>query len=73
MTAINISAFTEKISERELLKLCQDNPETRFETTPTGKLIVIPPTGSLTGEKNSDLLIQVGIWNRQTKLGVCRA
>jgi Uma2 family endonuclease len=69
MTAINISAFTERISDRELEKLCADNPETRFETTSTGKLIVMPPTGSLTGEKNSDLLIQVGIWNRQTKLG----
>ena len=69
MMAIDISAFTEKISDRNLVKLCADNPETRFETTPQGKLIIMPPTGSLTGEKNSDLIIQVGIWNRRTKLG----
>jgi Uma2 family endonuclease len=70
MTAINISAFTKRISDRDLEKLCQDNPETRFETTPQGKLIIMSPTGSLTGEKNADLLVQVGIWNRSTKLGV---
>jgi Uma2 family endonuclease len=70
MTAINVSAFTKKISDRDLEKLCQDNPETRFETTPQGKLIIMSPTGSLTGEKNADLLVQVGIWNRSTKLGV---
>ena len=41
MTAINISAFTEKISDRDFERLCADNPETRFETTPQGKLIII--------------------------------
>ncbi|MGL5075538.1 MAG: Uma2 family endonuclease [Waterburya sp.] len=69
MTAINISAFTDQISDRDLEKLCADNPETKFETTKEGKLIVMSPTGSESGRKNSSLLIQVGIWNRQTKLG----
>jgi Uma2 family endonuclease len=27
------------------------------------------PTGGESGEKNADLVIDVGIWNRQTKLG----
>lgn len=70
MTAINISTFTSKISDRDLEKLCTDNPETRFETTPQGKLIVMPPTGSESGKKNSSLLAQVWYWNNQTKSGV---
>ena len=69
MTAINISAFTERISDRELEKLCTDNPETRFEITKTGRLIVMSPTGSESGRKNSKLLIRVGIWNERKKLG----
>lgn len=69
MTAIDISAFTDSISDRDFEKLCADNPETRFETTPQGRLIVMSPTGSLTGEKNSDLNYQIQAWNRQTKLG----
>ena len=70
MTAIDLSAFTSRISDRELEQLCLDNPETRFETTKEGKLVAMAPTGGLTGEKNSSLLIQVGIWNLKTKLGL---
>ncbi len=70
MTAINISAFTKRISDRELEKLCADNPETKFETTPQGKLIVMSPTGSESGKMNGDLFFQVELWNRQYKLGV---
>jgi Uma2 family endonuclease len=69
MTTIKISAFTDKINDRNFEQLCADNPESKFETTKEGKLIVMSPTGSESGRKNSDLLIQVGIWNRQTRLG----
>lgn len=67
--AINLKTFTDKISDRDFERLCADNPETKFETTKDGKLIVMPPTGSLTGQKNADLIYQVQAWNRQTKLG----
>ena len=50
-------------------QLCADNPETRFETTAEGKLIVMSPTGSESGRKNGKLFIQVGIWNERAKLG----
>lgn len=69
MTAINIATFTSKISDGQLEQLCADNPEARFETTATGKLIIMSPTGSESGRKNSKLLIRVGIWNEKTKLG----
>ena len=69
MTAINIATFTGKISDRQLEQLVSDNPETRFETTQSGKLIVMPPTGSESGRKNSKLLVRIGIWNEQKKLG----
>ncbi len=57
MTAINISAFVDKISDRDLEKLCLDNPEARFETTPKGRLIVMPPTGSESGRLNITLAV----------------
>ena len=69
MTAINIATFTESISDRQLEQLCADNPETRFETTSEGKLIIMSPTGSESGRKNSKLLVRIGIWNEQEKLG----
>lgn len=69
MTTIKISAFTDKISDRDFEKLCADNPEAKFETTKEGKLIVMSPTGSLTGKKNGELFGQIWSWNKQYKLG----
>lgn len=74
---INLKAFTDRISDypsdtlrdRDFERLCADNPDIKFETTEDGKLIVMPPTGGLTGIKNSDLTYQVYAWNHQTKLG----
>ena len=71
MTAIDVSAFTNKISDAEFEKLCADNPEIKLETTPTGMLIVMSPTGSESGKRNGDLFFQVELWNRQSnKLGI---
>lgn len=66
---IDIRAFTDSISDRALEQLCRENPELKFETDTKGKLIVMSPTGSLTGGRNSDLNYQLQAWNRQNKLG----
>ncbi len=66
---LDVRAFTEKIRDRNLEQLCRENPDMRFEIDSQGKLIIMSPTGSLTGEKNSDLNYQVQSWNRQYKLG----
>ena len=64
--AIDISAFTESISDLAFEHLCQKNPEIKFETTREGKLIIMSPTGSESGKKNGDLFGQIWYWNRQT-------
>ncbi|HHP7231505.1 MAG TPA: Uma2 family endonuclease [Xenococcaceae cyanobacterium] len=66
---IDIKALANPISDRQLQQLSSQNPELKFETNEMGKLIVMSPTGSETGEYNADLIIQVGLWNRKYKLG----
>ncbi|MGV0026635.1 Uma2 family endonuclease [Phormidesmis priestleyi] len=58
------------LSDEQFFQLCQHNPELRFERSAIGELIIMSPTGSGTGKRNADLTIDVGIWNRQTNLGV---
>ena len=70
MTAINISTFTKQISDRQLEQLCRDNPETRFETTKEGNLVIMSLTGSMSGKFNMSLAAQLWNWNNQSKLGV---
>ncbi len=66
---LNLSSLVDKVSDRELELLSRDNPSARLETNSTGQLIIMPPTGSETSERNSDLLAQIWNWNKQNKLG----
>lgn len=68
--SLDVRAFTDSISDRTLEQLCRENPELKFETDTTGKLIIMSPTGSESGKRNSSLLAQVWNWNNQSKLGV---
>ncbi len=67
--AIDLKPLVTHISDSDLKRLCASNPELKFETDAAGNLIVMSPTGSLTGEKNADLIYQVQAWNRQYRLG----
>lgn len=66
---VDISHITLRLTHAEFEQLCQDNPEMPFELTATGELVIMAPAGWESSEKNSNLNIQVGIWNRQAKLG----
>ncbi|NEQ70931.1 MAG: Uma2 family endonuclease [Symploca sp. SIO2D2] len=57
------------LTDEQFWQLCHDNDDLRFETTATGKLIVMSPTGSLTSERNADLTFQVKIWNWELRIG----
>jgi Uma2 family endonuclease len=59
-----------RFSDEQFYQLCQANRELQFELTANGELIIMPPTGGETGKRNSDLITDLVIWNRQTKLGV---
>ncbi|PMB23192.1 Uma2 family endonuclease [Fischerella thermalis] len=59
-----------KITHEQFKELAAVNHELRLERTATGELILMPPTGSDTGKRNTDIVGQVWLWNRQTKLGV---
>ncbi|MEM7796987.1 MAG: Uma2 family endonuclease [Cyanobacteria bacterium P01_C01_bin.118] len=60
---------TLRVTDEQFLKLVQANPELHMECTAQGEVIVMPPTGSEVGNRNAEFTIDLGIWNRQTKLG----
>jgi Uma2 family endonuclease len=66
---LNVTNTTISVTPEQFDLLCIDNPDLRLELTRNHELIVMAPTGGESGERNSDLLIQVGIWNRQSKSG----
>lgn len=57
------------LTEEQFFQMCQKNRDYRFERTASGELLIMPPTGSETGNRNFDIVVELGIWNKQTKLG----
>ncbi len=49
--------------------LCQANETLRLERDANGNIIFMPPTGTDTGLYNGDIFLDLGLWNRKTKLG----
>ncbi|WP_224095362.1 Uma2 family endonuclease [Nostoc sp. MS1] len=69
--AVNIPpTLTLMVSHEQFVELALANRDLQLERTATGELIVMPPTGSDTGYRNSDINGQLWFWNRQAKLGV---
>jgi len=58
-----------ELTDEQFYQLCQKNPDVKFERSAKGELIIMPPTGGETGNRNAEIVVDFGIWNRQTKLG----
>ncbi|MEY3866538.1 MAG: hypothetical protein RLZZ338_429 [Cyanobacteriota bacterium] len=69
MSALTLNLDRIHLSDEQFYQLCQNNRELNFERTPTGELIIMPPVGGDSGNREADLIIDLGIWNRQTNLG----
>ena len=57
------------LSDDQFYQLCQDNENWQLERTAQGELIIMPPVGGLSGNRESNLIGELWLWNRQTKLG----
>jgi Uma2 family endonuclease len=57
------------LTDEQFYQLCIANEPWQLELTQAGELIIMPPTGGESGIRNSELNMELGLWNRQTKLG----
>lgn len=58
-----------KLTREQFYQLCAANPELKLERNAQGELVIMSPTGGETGAWNSDITIDLGIWNRQSASG----
>jgi Uma2 family endonuclease len=65
---LNIRAIA-PIKEEQYLQICEDNPDLKPELDQDGTLIVMLPTGGITGNRNSEINYQLRTWNKQKNLG----
>ncbi len=60
------------LTNEQFYQLCQANPDVKLERNAKGELVVMPPTGGVTGNRNFDILGQLWAWvsqNRELGLG----
>ena len=70
MTALTLQLpLALKLTDEEFEQLVAANQDLRLELSSSGELVIMSPTGGETGNRNFEMYIDLGIWNRQTKLG----
>ena len=65
---LNLEPIT-SLTREQFYQLCIRNPELQLERNPQGELIIMSPVGGESGNKEANLIVDIGNWNRQTKLG----
>ncbi len=59
-----------QMTDDQFFELCQLNRNLHIERNAQGEIIIMPPTGSETGSRNFDLIVQLGVWTRQDGTGI---
>ncbi|AFZ17792.1 Uma2 family endonuclease [Allocoleopsis franciscana] len=59
-----------KLTDEQFYQLCQDNETLRFERTATGELIIMPPAGGETSNRNGRLNQQLFNWTDTDGTGI---
>jgi Uma2 family endonuclease len=58
------------LTEDQFYEFCQLNQDFRIERNAAGELVIMPPTGSETDERNFNLVGQLWVWTKQDGTGV---
>ena len=71
MTAItlNLDSIT-RLTHEQFYDLCMANRSVAMERSPAGELIIMPPIGGVSGEREADLIAELVLWNRQAQSGI---
>lgn len=59
-----------RFTDDEFFELCEINRDLRLERTAEGDIIVMPPTGFETGDRNAEITTQARTWSKKDGRGV---
>lgn len=58
------------LSDDEFFSFCQHNADLNIERKANQEIVIMSPTGSLTGFYNTKIIVQLELWNEQHQLGL---
>lgn len=70
MVAVILNLEKVGLTDKQFFNLCQVNPNWNLERTTQGELVIMPPVGGESGQREAELITDLNLWNRQTNSGV---
>lgn len=57
------------LTDDEFYDFCQQNNDVRLEKNAHGEILIMSPTGGITGKRNKNILYELETWNRRYQWG----
>jgi Uma2 family endonuclease len=70
MSTLEIHLDSVPLTDEQFYQICLNNRDLRLERNARGDLIIMPPTGGTTGNRNIEISYQLQSWSRQNGLGI---
>ncbi len=67
---LDFGSIVQRMSDQEFFEFCQRNRDWRIERTAEGELIIMPPTGGVTGKRNFKLIGLFADWAEADGTGI---
>jgi Uma2 family endonuclease len=58
------------MTDEQFFEFCQINRDLRIERNKTGEIVIMPPTGSETGNREGNIFGQLWLWSEQDGTGI---
>jgi Uma2 family endonuclease len=59
-----------ELTDDQFFEFCQINRDLRIERTAQGELVIMPPTGWKTGDRNAEIGMQLRLWSKHDGTGI---
>ncbi len=70
VNSLEIKFESFKLTDEQFYQLCQDNRDLRFERNSNGDMVIMPPTGGETSNRNLKIIQQLGNWTDYNRTGI---
>lgn len=69
MDTLTLDFQSVELTDEQFYQLCINNRDLHIERNANGDLVIMPPTGGETGNKNAGIIAQLWLWNNRDHLG----
>ena len=70
MTNLTIDCKSLQLTDEQFFQLCINNRNLRIERNQQGDLVIMPPVGDISSNRNAGIVAQLWLWNSQSKTGI---